>query len=77
MKRTCETDLTCELCGNPAVYCDSIPDARVPGYSRSECGYRLQSLCWLCGVIRKEEVANLAGQPDTPVREAGDRTTRP
>ena len=48
-----ECGLSCEECGEPAVYCDSIPDAAVPGYTPGEAGYRLQALCWLHGAERK------------------------
>lgn len=47
------TRSTCELCGQLADYCDSIPDASVPGYTPSEAGYRLQPLCWLHAVDRR------------------------
>lgn len=53
MKR-CECGLKCELCNLPADYADSIPDASIPsGHSRSECGYRLQPLCWIHAVDRR------------------------
>lgn len=55
--RPAETVLTCELCGEPAVYCDSVPDANKSGVNLNECGYRLQPLCWLHGVERRQEVA--------------------
>lgn len=45
--------LTCELCGRVASFTDSIPDANVPGVTRSECGYRMQHLCFIHGVNRK------------------------
>ncbi len=53
LARNCITAGVCEACGQPASYCDSIPDASLDGYSPGECGYRLQPLCWLCGVDRR------------------------
>lgn len=56
--RSAETALTCELCPEPAVYCDSVPDPNQRGANHlNECGYRLQPLCWLHGAERKREVA--------------------
>jgi hypothetical protein len=48
------TSPTCEQCGQEASYCDSIPDARIPGTHPSECGYRLQPLCWLHAAERRQ-----------------------
>ncbi len=48
-----ETAGVCEECGQPADYCDSVPDARVPGQTPSECGYRLKPICWLHAVERR------------------------
>lgn len=48
----CKPD--CELCGHPAVYADRVPDAAVPGYTPAEAGYRLQPLCWLHAIERRE-----------------------
>lgn len=45
--------MVCELCGEPAEYCDTVPDSRVTGTHPSECGYRLKAFCWLHGVERK------------------------
>ena len=52
--RPAEMSGLCEGCGQPADYCDSVPDARVSGYAPSECGYRLQPLCWLHAVERRQ-----------------------
>jgi hypothetical protein len=52
-----ETALTCELCGEPAIYCDSVPDSNTRGMNLGECGYRLQALCWIHGVERRQDVA--------------------
>lgn len=63
--RPAETALSCELCGEPAVYCDSVPDPAVPGANHlpgAECGYRLQPLCWLCGVDRKQVATSRVNQ---------------
>jgi hypothetical protein len=61
-QRPAETALTCELCGEPAVYCDSIPDASLPRIHPSECGYRLQALCWLHGAERKQVATSRVNQ---------------
>jgi DNA-binding XRE family transcriptional regulator len=53
-KRSCVISGVCETCGQPASYCDSVPDASLPGMHPSECGYRLQPLCWLCAVDRRQ-----------------------
>ena len=52
--RPAEVKLACEHCGQPAEYCDSIPDPAVRGLHPSECGYRLQPLCWIHAVERRE-----------------------
>jgi len=41
------------LCAADADYCDSVPDADIPGTHPSECGYRLQSLCWMHAAVRR------------------------
>ena len=51
--RSAETLPTCELCAADADYCDSVPDADIPGTHPSECGYRLQSLCWMHAAVRR------------------------
>jgi hypothetical protein len=68
--RPAETTLTCELCGEPAVYCDSIPDPTARGYP-----------VWLPAAIavlasRRTPQArgcDLACEPDTSVRATGYR----
>lgn len=44
----------CEICGRKAEYVDSVPDSRVEGYSRSECGYRSQYLCTVHAFDRRK-----------------------
>lgn len=61
--RSAETALTCELCNEPATCCDSIPDTtKVGANHHGECGYRLQPLCWLCGVDRKQIATSRVNQ---------------
>lgn len=57
--RPAEMSPWCEPCQDagrrtPADYCDSIPDASVPGRTPSECGYRLVPLCWIHAAERRE-----------------------
>jgi hypothetical protein len=35
----------CEVCGYPAYFTDSVPDATVRGTHPGECGYRTAYLC--------------------------------
>lgn len=56
MKLICS--LTCEHCQEPTDYCDSVPDANVPGTSPGECGYRLKPLCWLHAAERRQEATS-------------------
>ncbi len=41
----------CELCGEPAQYCDSVPDAS--NSRQGEMAYRRQLLCWIHAVDRR------------------------
>lgn len=60
--RPAETALICELCREPAVYCDSVPDHRLPGVTAGECGYRLKAFCWLHGAERKRVATSRVNQ---------------
>lgn len=51
--RPAELSPNCELCGQPADYCDSVPDAGSDGNHPSEAGYRLTPLCWIHAVERR------------------------
>jgi hypothetical protein len=43
----------CEICGEKAAYCDSVPDPTKQGINLNECGYRLQPLCWIHAADRR------------------------
>ena len=60
--RSAETKTTCEHCGRVAEYCDSIPDATITGTHPSECGYRLQALCWVHAVERRQVATSRVAQ---------------
>jgi hypothetical protein len=65
-----DTPKSCELCGSPAEYGDFIPDAIVPGYAPSECGYRRQWLCRVHAVERRKTATSrvTAMECDAPVQ---------
>jgi len=49
-----ECGLACELCDQPAIHADLVPDASVPGNALGEAGYRLQPLCLIHTVDRRQ-----------------------
>jgi hypothetical protein len=60
---------TCERCGRPAAFTDSVPDAMLTGTHPGECGYRTVGLCEVHGWERRG-VATARLSPIDPARLA-------